>query len=64
MIEHGMVSRTGLSTFRVEEAKAFCAEALGMEFQGFDTPLHGGRRAWGIRNMAGGAPEGGTASLK
>jgi uncharacterized protein len=65
MTEHGMISWTDLNTFKVEEAKAFYAAALGMEFQGFDMPqgtywvaLHGGRQAWGIQNMAGRAPEG------
>ena len=65
MIEHGMISWSDLNTFKVEEAKAFYAAALGMGFQGFDMPqgtyfvaMHGGKQAWGIQNMAGRAPEG------
>lgn len=50
MIEHGMISWTDLSTFKVEEAKAFYAAAPGMKFQAFEMPngtywvaLHGGK---------------------
>jgi hypothetical protein len=64
MIEHGAISCTDLNTFKIEEAKAFCAAALGMEFQGFDIPRctcwvapHGGdqaraHRTWPVARRA------------